>query len=125
MTHSQETDSIVSDWRLEAGIAITVCDLEGTIVEMNHESVRSFAKYGGEALLGQNLLDCHSGNAREKLKSMLQRPTTNTYIIRREDGSRLIHQFPWMRDGKPAGLVEFGFPVPDAIPGTLKDPQKA
>ena len=123
MNHSHETDNPVTDWRMEAGIAITVCDLEGKIVEMNQESIHSFAKYGGEALLGQNLLDCHFGKAREKLESMLLNPTTNTYMIRREKGSRLIHQFPWIRDGKPAGLVEFGFPVPEPIPGSRKDPE--
>lgn len=39
--------------------AVVLCDLDHTIVYMNPAAGERYAKYGGMALLGQNLLDCH------------------------------------------------------------------
>ena len=46
-------------WMQEYVGAITVCDTNGIILEMNNESVKANQDQGGEKLIGSNLLDCH------------------------------------------------------------------
>lgn len=40
--------------------AIVICNLEHEIIYMNPAAKASYVKWGGEALLGQNLLNCHN-----------------------------------------------------------------
>lgn len=40
--------------------AVVICDLEHTIIYMNTAAVENYAKRGGAALMGRNLLDCHN-----------------------------------------------------------------
>ena len=40
--------------------SVVICDLTDTIVYMNPAAVKSYHKYGGEALLGSNIMDCHN-----------------------------------------------------------------
>ena len=40
--------------------AVVLCDLEHTILYMNPAAIRRYEKWGGEALLGKSLLDCHN-----------------------------------------------------------------
>lgn len=51
--------------------AIVLCDLEHTIVYMNPAAIANYNKYGGAALLGKNLLDCHNPQSREKIEEVL------------------------------------------------------
>ena len=62
-----------SGWVMEFPAAITVCDGSGVIVEMNERSRATFAEDGGAALIGKNLLDCHTGTAREKVAELLDK----------------------------------------------------
>lgn len=39
--------------------AVVLCDPEHTIVYMNPAAIAQYASWGGEALVGRNLLDCH------------------------------------------------------------------
>ena len=75
----------MSIWSDEVEGAVTVCDLNGIITYMNESSKKQFAKYGGESLIGQNLLDCHPEPSRSKLAEMLKTPTTNCYISEKKD----------------------------------------
>ncbi len=51
---------------------IVICDLAHTIVYMNPAACRRYAPYGGEKLLGGNLLRCHSKKAAEKIRQVLE-----------------------------------------------------
>ena len=51
--------------------AIVLCDLSHTIVYMNPAAIANYNKYGGAALLGKNLLDCHNPQSREKIEEVL------------------------------------------------------
>lgn len=42
---------------------VVLCDLEDTIVYMNPAACTCYAGYGGAALLGKSLLDCHPAEA--------------------------------------------------------------
>ncbi|MCQ2448666.1 MAG: PAS domain-containing protein [Clostridia bacterium] len=44
---------------------IVLCDLAHTIIYMNPAAVRQYAKRGGAALMGQNLMNCHSPKSAE------------------------------------------------------------
>jgi PAS domain-containing protein len=68
-------------WVQEVAAAITVCDPDGVILEMNEKAVRSFEKEGGAALIGTNLLDCHPEPARTKTRELLDTRRTNVYTI--------------------------------------------
>ncbi len=61
--------------------AITVCDKDGIILEMNDKAIRDFQDEGGEKLIGSNVLDCHPEPAQTKLRELLQHQQTNVYTI--------------------------------------------
>jgi PAS domain-containing protein len=103
-------------WTQELGVAITVCDTEGIILEMNDRAARAFEKEGGKGLVGKNLLDCHPEPARSRLRDLLEHQRTNVYTIEKDGIKKLIHQSPWYSDGRYAGLVELSFEIPVAMP---------
>ena len=106
----------MKNWKDGVGFAITVCDTEGKIIEMNDKSAATFAKGGGKELLGKSLLDCHPEPSRSKVKKMLDEPFTNVYTIEKNGVKKLIYQAPWFADGKPAGLVELSLEIPAEMP---------
>ncbi len=57
------TDAL-SAWIREFPAAVTVCDRDGIILEMNDKSARTFASDGGYDLVGRNLLDCRANVGR-------------------------------------------------------------
>jgi transcriptional regulator with PAS, ATPase and Fis domain len=106
----------MENWKNGVNFAITVCDADGVIIEMNDKAASTFAKGGGKELLGKSLLDCHPEPARTKLKAMLAEPGTNVYTIEKNGVKKLIYQAPWLKDGKPAGLVELSLELPAEVP---------
>lgn len=106
----------MENWKDGVNFAITVCDGDGVILEMNEKAAATFAKSGGGSLLGRNLLDCHPEPSKTKLKKMLESPYTNAYTIEKNGVKKLIYQTPWLKDGKPAGLVELSLEIPLEMP---------
>ena len=108
-------------WIEEAPFAITVCDREGRVLEMNARSDATFARDGGRAaLVGANLLDCHPGASRDKLAALLAAPERNVYSIEKAGVRKLIYQCAWFRGGVPAGLVELSLPIPATFPHIVR-----
>lgn len=103
-------------WMNGMDVAITVCDLDGIIVFMNDQAARTFAADGGKALLGKSLWECHPESAREKIRCLLATGAGNSYTIEKNGVRKLIHQVAWRENGRLAGLVEFSFVVPEAVP---------
>lgn len=57
---------------LEQDIApVVVCDMTNTIVYMNPTAVKRYSKYGGAALLGSNLMDCHKPETGEIIRKVI------------------------------------------------------
>ena len=106
----------MENWKESVNFAITVCDADGKIIEMNTKSAAIFVKGGEKSLLGQNLLDCHPEPSRSKVKKMLAEPFTNVYTIEKNGVKKLIYQTPWLKDGKPAVLVELSLEIPAKMP---------
>jgi hypothetical protein len=96
--------------------AVTVCDRDGVLLEMNERSVAVFADDGGAALIGTNALDCHPEPSRGKLAAMLASGKTNVYTIEKNGVKKLIYQAPWYRDGAYAGFVELSLEIPFDLP---------
>ncbi len=106
----------MNHWSNELPLAITVMDTNGIIVEMNDRAKATFAKWGGEALIGKSLYDCHNPNSCETIRNLLQENRSNSYTIEKGGKKKLIHQTPWYRDGVIAGLVEISIELPAEMP---------
>ena len=108
-------DSI--NWARELPAAVTVCDRNGVIVEMNDKAKSTFS---GD-LVGKNVLDCHPEPARAKLAELLATGKSNVYTIEKNGKRKLIYQSPWYRDGQFAGLVEISLELPASLPHFRRD----
>lgn len=112
----------MENWSKECPIAITVCDKEGKILDMNDKSRATFLKEG-EELIGSNLLDCHPEPAQKAILAMMQNHNTNAYTIEKGGVKKLIYQMPWFENGAFAGLVELSLVIPDQMPNFVRTPK--
>lgn len=108
------------EWIKEFPGAITVCDPQGIILEMNERSAEVFKEDGGTALIGSNLFDCHPEPARSKLKALMERQERNVYTIEKKGVKKLIYQTPWYREGEYAGFVELSLEIPTELPHFIR-----
>lgn len=92
--------------------AVTVCDRQGIILEMNDKAIQTFAKDGGEALIGKDMMECHSEASRAILTEMFAKEQANIYTIEKNGIKKLIYQSPWYVDGVFSGLVELSLEIP-------------
>ncbi|MFA6434869.1 MAG: hypothetical protein WCW52_09255 [Elusimicrobiales bacterium] len=108
----------MNDWVKEASIAVTVCDRNGMIKEMNDKSGKTFENRGGLDLIGSNLLECHPEPSKTKLKKMLADPAPrpNAYTIEKNGVKKLIYQFASRKNGGSDGLVELSLELPPDMP---------
>ena len=112
------------DYFEKADVAVTVCAKDGTILDMNAKSCRTFLKPGEEPILGKNVLDCHPEPARSLLADMLQNPRTNAYTVEKEGVKKLIYQCPWYDGDTYAGFVELSIVLPENMPNRVRKPKK-
>ena len=105
-----------SSWTVEFPGSITVCERDGTILEMNAVSARIHASDGGSALIGKNLMDCHPPQAQAKLAELLKNQQRNVYTIEKNGKKKLIYQSPWYENGEFRGIVELSLEIPEDIP---------
>ena len=103
-------------WVNEFPGAVTVCDLEGVILEMNDRSAEAYAADGGRALIGSSLLDCHPMAARAKLEHLMETQERNVYTIEKNGVKKLIYQSPWYENGRYMGFVELALEIPFELP---------
>jgi transcriptional regulator with PAS, ATPase and Fis domain len=109
------------EWTKEFPGAVTVCDTEGRIIEMNDRSIQSFAPDGGASLVGANVLDCHPEPSRSKLKGMMEERRANVYTIQKNGKKKLIYQTPWYKDGVYSGFIELSLEIPWDMPHFNRD----
>ncbi len=104
------------EWTREFAGAITVCDREGIILEMNDRAALMYADDGGRALIGRNALDCHPEPARSKMRELLKTEKPNVYTVEKRGVKKLAYQAPWFKDGVFAGVVELALELPSDLP---------
>ncbi|MFZ3078446.1 MAG: PAS domain-containing protein [Bellilinea sp.] len=96
--------------------AVTVCDRDGIILEMNEKAIQSFASDGGEKLIGAPFWNCHSEESRKKIHAMFANEQPNIYTIEKKGVKKLIYQVPWYADGVFGGFVELSLEIPFEMP---------
>jgi len=96
--------------------AITVCDLDLTILYMNAKAGKTFEANGGRSLVGSSLADCHKPGSTEKIRQIVASGLPNVYTISKNGVNKMIWQAPWKKDGTISGLVEISIPLPDSMP---------
>lgn len=109
------------DWSTELPLAITVCDKDGVILEMNQRSIATFEKDGGAELLGTNVLDCHPEPSRTQLAEMLRTQAKNVYTIEKNGVKKLICQTPWYEQGEYKGFVELSIELPEGMKHMVRE----
>jgi len=109
-----------ASWIKEFPGAITICNADGIILEMNDKAVETFKKDGGADLIGKNLLDCHPEPARSKLRDLMSSRKVNCYTIERNSIKKMIYQSPWYKNGEYAGMVEFSIEIPFEMPHFIR-----
>jgi transcriptional regulator with PAS, ATPase and Fis domain len=114
--HGDHGDHSDRSWIEEFPAAVTVCDREGKILEMNAKAAKTFEKDGGMALIGSNMLACHPEPARSKVKAMLEAGQPNIYTIEKNGVKKLIYQSPWYENGLYCGFVELSMEIPVEMP---------
>ncbi|MBK6764818.1 MAG: PAS domain-containing protein [bacterium] len=112
-----------ANWSTEIPFAITVCDTDGIILEMNHKSQSTFAADGGAELIGTNVLDCHPEPSRTQLCGMLATQERNVYTIEKNGVKKLIYQTPWYENGEYRGFVELSLEIPLDMPHFVRAPK--
>ena len=109
------------EWIKEFPAAVTVCDPQGIILEMNDKAAKTFEKDGGYALIGQNMLECHPEPARSKTVHLLAAREKFVYTIEKNGVKKVIFQSPWFKNGEYAGFVELSLEVPFEMPHFVRD----
>jgi transcriptional regulator with PAS, ATPase and Fis domain len=107
-------------WIKEFPAAITVCDTEGIILEMNDKAAKTVEKDGGYKLIGANMLDCHPDPARGKVERLLAAKVKNVYTIEKNGVKKIIYQSPWYNNGEYAGFVELSLEIPFEMPHFIR-----
>ncbi len=100
--------------------AITVCDADGIILEMNDRAIDMFKDDGGEKLIGKNVLECHPEPARSRLADLLRTQQQNMYTIEKNGNKKLIVQTPWYDHGRYSGFVEISLTLPMSMPHFIR-----
>ena len=108
------------DWIKEFPAAVTVCDKDGSLLEMNDKAALGYEEDGGRALIGSNVLDCHPEPARSKTRALLAAGEKNIYTIEKNGVRKLIYQSPWYIEGRYAGFVELSLEIPWEMPHFIR-----
>lgn len=109
-----------SKWVKEFPVAITVCDTDGIITDMNEKAADVFKDDGGFDLIGKNLFDCHSDASNEKIKQIMNEQKPNVYTIEKLGKKKMIYQSPWFENGEMKGLVELSIEIPFEMPNFIR-----
>ena len=51
--------------------SVVICNLKHEIIYMNPAAVISYAKRGGDKLIGRSLLDCHNPESKDKIQQVV------------------------------------------------------
>lgn len=118
----RETALTTPDWIEAFPAAITVCDEKGIITAMNERAAAGYARDGGRALIGKDVLDCHPEPAAAELRDLLANPRLNAYTIEKRGVKKLVYQAPWFKQGRFAGIVEMVVELPEGMPHFVRQP---
>lgn len=110
------------DYFKELNVAVTVCDKDGKILDMNDRSKAAYLRSGQVELIGKSVLDCHPGASRAMLADMLENPRTNVYTVEKMGKKKLIYQTPWYEEGEYMGFMEIVMEIPSELKHFVRKP---
>lgn len=100
---------------------VIVCDENATVIYMNERAIANYAKDGGAAIIGQNLMDCHGEASRQKIREIMETHQKNVYTIEKRGKKKIIYQAPWMEGETFKGIVEFSLEIPFDMPHYIRE----
>lgn len=109
-----------ANWFNEFPGAVTICDPDGVILDMNELSAQVFAADGGRDLIGTNMLYCHPEPTRSKVVELLRNHQKNVYTIEKRGVNKLIYQTPWFENGEYCGFIELSLEIPAVMPHFIR-----
>lgn len=106
--------------------AIVICNLQHEIIYMNAAAVKNYEKFGGEQLMGKNLLNCHNPKSRERIKQVVQwfaeskehnliytfhneKQNKDVYMVALREGDRLIGYYEKHEYRNPETMEMYDF----------------
>jgi transcriptional regulator with PAS, ATPase and Fis domain len=110
-----------NSWVKEFSGAVTLCDPDGIILEMNDKAALTFKEDGGRTLIGKNVFDCHPEPARSELAGLMKAHQRNVYTVEKNGVRKLIYQSPWYLNGEYAGFIELSLEIPFEMPHFMRD----
>jgi hypothetical protein len=110
-----------NSWVKEFSGAVTLCDPDGIILEMNDKAALTFKEDGGRTLIGKNVFDCHPEPARSELAGLMKAHQRNVYTVEKNGVRKLIYQSPWYLNGEYAGFIELSMEIPFEMPHFMRD----
>lgn len=91
--------------------AIVICNLEHEIIYMNTAAVNNYSKWGGDKLIGRNLLDCHNEESRKKIFQVVDWFASDeehniVYTFYNEKQNKDVYMVALRDEGKLIGYYE-------------------
>ena len=91
--------------------SVVICNLKHEIIYMNPTAVASYAKYGGNELIGRSLLECHNPESREKIKQVMDWFAADeshniVYTFHNEKQNKDVYMVALREEGKLIGYYE-------------------
>ena len=91
--------------------SVVICNLKHEIVYMNPAAVISYAKRGGDKLIGKSLLDCHNPESRDKIQQVVDWFAVDeshniVYTFHNEKQNKDVYMVALRDDGKLIGYYE-------------------
>ena len=91
--------------------SIVICNLKHEIIYMNPAAVNSYAKRGGDRLIGRSLLDCHNQESRDKIQKVVDwfgadESHNLVYTFHNEKQNKDVYMVALREEGRLIGYYE-------------------
>ena len=91
--------------------SVVICNLKHEIIYMNPAAVISYAKRGGDKLIGKSLLDCHNPESRDKIQQVVDWFAADenhnfVYTFHNEKQNKDVYMVALRDEGKLIGYYE-------------------
>ena len=91
--------------------SIVICNLKHEIIYMNPAAVSSYAKRGGDKLIGRSVLDCHNPESRDKIQQVVEWFAADeshniVYTFHNEKQNKDVYMVALRDDGELIGYYE-------------------
>jgi len=91
--------------------SVVICNLKHEIIYMNPAAVTSYAKRGGDKIIGRSLLDCHNPESRDRIQQVVDWFAADeshniVYTFHNEKQNKDVYMVALRDEGKLIGYYE-------------------